>query len=103
MTAEQDIKWLMAWRRTNRLKYPRMAKIARRYLSVPASEVGVEWLFSRGRNLLGLRRYALQPATIRMLKVLKAFQCNKHWLVIPDLREEAVDPDIDIEVELISK
>ena len=41
-----------------------------RYLSVPASEVGVEWLFSRGRNLLGLRRYALQPATIRMLKVL---------------------------------
>jgi hypothetical protein len=39
-----------------------------------------------------------------MLTVLKAFQCNKHWLeVIPDLREEAVDPDIDIEVELISK
>jgi hypothetical protein len=104
MTAEQDIKWLMAWWRTNRFKYPRMAKIARRYLSVPASEVGVERLFSRGRDLLGLRRYALQPATIRMLTVLKAFQCNKHWLeVIPDLREEAVDPDINIEVELISK
>ena len=74
--------------------------IARRYLSVPASEFGVE---RRGRDLLGLRRYALQPATIRMLNVLKAFQCNKHWLVIPDLREEAVDPDIDIEVALISK
>jgi len=69
-----------------------------------ASEVGVERLFPRGRDLLGLRRYALQPATIRMLTVLKAFQCNKHWLeVIPDLREEAVDPDINIEVELISK
>ena len=51
MTAEQDIKWLMAWWRTNRFKYPRMAKIARRYLSVPASEVGVERLFSRGRDL----------------------------------------------------
>ena len=57
MTAEQDIKWLMAWWRTNPFKYPRMAKIARRYLSVPVSEVGVERLFSRGRNLLGLRRY----------------------------------------------
>ena len=69
MTAEQDIKWLQAWWRTNRFKYPRMAKIARRYLSVPASEVEVERLFSRGRDLLGLRRYALQPATIKMLAV----------------------------------
>jgi hypothetical protein len=42
MAAEQDIQWLMAWWRTNRFKYPRMAKIARRFLSVPASEVGVE-------------------------------------------------------------
>src|SRR6202012_1073682 len=87
MTAEQDIQWLMAWWRTNRFKHPRMAKIARRYLSIPASEVGVERLFSRGRDLLGLRRYALQPATIKILTVLKAFQSNKHWLeAMTDLR-----------------
>jgi hypothetical protein len=29
MTAEQDIKWLMAWWRTNQFKYPQMAKITR--------------------------------------------------------------------------
>ena len=104
MTAEQDVKWLMAWWRTNRTRYSRMAKIARRYLSVPASEVGVERLFSRGRNLLGLRRYALQPATIKMLTVLKAFQSNKHWLeAMTDLREEVIDADIDLDIELISK
>ena len=61
MTAEQDIKWLMAWWRTNRFKYPRMAKIARRYLSVPASEFGVE---RRGRDLLGLHRYVLAEIAI---------------------------------------
>jgi hypothetical protein len=59
ITAEQDTQWLIAWWRTNRFKYPRMAKIARQYLSIPASEVRVERLFSRGRDLLGLRRYAL--------------------------------------------
>jgi hypothetical protein len=81
-----------------------MAKIARRYLSVPASEVGVERLFSRGRDLLGLRRYALQPATIKMLTVLKAFQSIKHWLeAMTDLREEVIDADIDLDIELISK
>jgi hypothetical protein len=104
MTAEQDIKWLMAWWRTNRFKYPRMAKIARRYLTVPASEVGVERLFSRGRDLLGLRRYALQPATIKMLTVLKAFQENKSWLeVIADIKEGVLEDDVDIGVTVIPK
>jgi len=81
-----------------------MAKIVRRFLSVPVSEVGVERLFSRGRDLLGLRRYALQPATIKMLTVLKAFQDNKSWLeILTDIKEELVEDDIDIEVAVISK
>jgi hypothetical protein len=80
-----------------------MAIITRRYLSVPASEVGVERLFSQGRDLLGLRRYALQPATIKMLTVLKTFQSNKHWLQsMTDIRDDVVEPDIDIEIETIS-
>ena len=81
-----------------------MTKIARRYLSVPTSEVGVERLFSRGRDLLELRQYALQPATIKMLTVLKAFQSNKHWLQsMTDVREEIIEPDVDIEIKIISK
>lgn len=104
MTAEQDIQWLMAWWRTNRFKHPRMAKIARRYLSIPASEVGVERLFSRGRDLLGLRRYALQPATIKILTVLKAFSSSKSWLQIPvEIKDGVIEDDIDIEVVVIPK
>lgn len=104
MTAEQDIQWLMAWWRTNRFKHPRMAKIARRYLSIPASEVGVERLFSRGRDLLGLRRYALQPATIKILTVLKAFSSSKSWLQVPvEIKDGVIEDDIDIEVVVIPK
>jgi hypothetical protein len=81
-----------------------MAKIAHRYLSIPASEVGVERLFSRGRDLLGLRRYALQPATIKMLTVLKSFQDNKSWLeAVEDLEEGVLEDDVDIEVIIIPK
>jgi hypothetical protein len=39
-----------------------------------------------------------------MLTVLKAFQSNKHWLeAMTDLREEVIDADIDLDIELISK
>jgi hypothetical protein len=95
MTAEQDVKWLLSWWRANRFRYPRMAKIARRYLSVPASEVGVERLFSRGRDLLGLRRFALQPATMRMLTMLKAFYNDTYFRhAIKSIEDEDIEPDI---------
>jgi hypothetical protein len=104
MTAKQDIKWLMAWWRTNHFKYPQMAKIAHCYLSVPISDVGIERLFSHGRNLQGLRQYALQPATIKMLTVLKAFQDNKSWLeVTADIKEGLLEDDVDIDIMVIPK
>jgi hypothetical protein len=81
-----------------------MAKIAHWYLSVPASEVGVERLFSHGRDLLGLCWYALQPATIKILTILKAFQDNKSWLeVINDIKEGVLEDDVDMEVTVIQK
>ena len=94
----------MTWWRMNQFKYPQMAKIACQYLSIPASEVGVEQLFSQEHDLLELHQYALQPATIKMLTVLKAFQSNKYWLeVTTDIKKEIVEADIDIEIEHISK
>jgi hypothetical protein len=37
-----------------------------------------------------------------MLAVLKALQSNKHWLeVMTDLREEVMDADIDMKIELL--
>ncbi len=51
LTAEEDAQWLFAWWRTNRYRYPRMVRIARRYLSIPASEVGGRAsVFKRARS-----------------------------------------------------
>jgi hypothetical protein len=77
-----------------------MAKIARRYISIPASEVGVERLFSRGRDLLGLRRFALQPGTIRMLTILKAFYGDELFRKpLVDLEDEAIEDDVDVVIQ----
>jgi hypothetical protein len=52
---------------------------------VPGLEVDVERLFSGGRDLLGIRRYALKGVTMRMLTLLKAYferlnaQGNAKW------------------------
>lgn len=100
LTAEADAKWLLAWWRTNRSRYPRMAKIARRYIGIPASEVGVERLFSRGRDLLGLRRYALQPGTMKMLTILKAFYNDELFRkALVDLDDEAIEDDVEVVIQ----
>ena len=100
MTAEQDVQWLLAWWRTNQHRYPRMARIARRYLSIPASEVGVERLFSRGRDLLGLRRYALHPGTMKMLTILKASYSDEVFRkASAEFTNEAIEDDIEVVIQ----
>ena len=78
-----------------------MAKIARRYLSIPALEVGVEGLFSRGRrrDLLGLRRYALHLGTMKMLTILKVSYSDEVFhKALAELSDEATSIENDIEV-----
>ena len=100
MTAEEDVQWLLSWWRTNQYRYPRMARIARRYLSIPASEVGVERLFSRGRDLLGLRRYALHPGTMKMLTILKASYSDEVFRkALVELSDEAIEDDIEVVIQ----
>jgi hypothetical protein len=48
-----------------------MAQIARDYMAIPASEADVERLFSNGRDILGVRRWAIQGKTLRALTLLK--------------------------------
>ncbi len=48
-----------------------MAKAARDYLAIPASEVSVERLFSSGRDMIGLRRFSLSSETMRQLVLLR--------------------------------
>ena len=63
--------WLFSWWRMHKDEYPRMAAAARDYLAIPAAEVAVERLFSRGRDLLGVRRYSLNAETMRRVVLLR--------------------------------
>jgi hypothetical protein len=69
LTKEED--WLFSWWSMHKDEYPRMAAAARDYLAIPAAEVAVERLFSRGRDLLGLRRHSLNGETMRRVTLLR--------------------------------
>lgn len=66
----EDTNWLYNWWRVNRADYPRMAAAARDYLAIPASEVSVERLFSKGRDVIGIRRHSMTADTMRMLMLM---------------------------------
>ena len=55
----------------NQYMYPLMSRAARDYLAIPSSEVDVERLFSGGRDILGVRRWAMSGATLRALTIAK--------------------------------
>jgi hypothetical protein len=66
----EDTNWLYNWWRVNRADYPRMAAAARDYLAIPASEVSVERQFSKGRDVIGIRRHSMTADTMRMLMLM---------------------------------
>jgi hypothetical protein len=68
---EDQAAWILAWWAANHHGYPRPFMTAREYLAIPASEVDIEHLFGLGRDMLGIRRYAMKGATMSALMLLK--------------------------------
>lgn len=66
-----DFNWILVWWRENQTAYPRMAKVARDYLAIPASSVSIERLFNVGRDVIGIRRHSMNSNTFRMLLLLQ--------------------------------
>jgi len=56
-----------------------MARIACDFIGIAAAKVGVERLFSQGHDQIGLRRYSLLLATMKMLTMLKAFFSDDYY------------------------
>lgn len=52
-------------------RYPSLAKMARDYLAVPGSTVGIERVFSNGGRLVSPQRSRLSSLTIEQLMLLK--------------------------------
>ena len=59
------------WWSARKAQFPNLSQLARDIFSIPGSAVGVERVFSSGRDTIALRRARLKPETIRTLMVLK--------------------------------
>ncbi|KAM0920005.1 hypothetical protein ACQ4PT_007801 [Festuca glaucescens] len=58
---------LLDWWKVNSLRYPVLAKMARRFLTIPASSVSSESTFSTGGRVLDDYRSSLKPAMVEAL------------------------------------
>ena len=70
---QQEEDPLVYWK-TNKENFPCIAKIVAHYLSIPASSVPVERLFSTAGNVFRSERCQLNDETFEMLMFVK---CNK--------------------------
>lgn len=68
---------ILKWWKANESVYPRHARLARRYLAIPASSAPCERLFSTGGRVLEKRRATLKPSTARAIVFLHD---NRHLL-----------------------
>jgi len=56
------------WWSDNSYVFPLMSRAARDYLPIPASEADIERLFSNGRDILGVRRWAQTMQALTLCK-----------------------------------
>ncbi|KAL7585990.1 zinc finger BED domain-containing protein DAYSLEEPER-like [Lactuca sativa] len=66
---------LLAWWKTNGIKYPTLQRIAKDILAIPVSTVASESAFSTSGRLVSPHRSRLHP------KTLEALMCAQSWLL----------------------
>ncbi|XP_076581873.1 E3 SUMO-protein ligase ZBED1-like [Chaetodon auriga] len=60
----------LSWWKTSGTKYPHLARLARRYLSIPGTSVRAERVFSTAGMIVNKKRSALDPANVDRLVFL---------------------------------
>ncbi|XP_076874456.1 E3 SUMO-protein ligase ZBED1-like [Brachyhypopomus gauderio] len=60
----------LAWWKTHKVSFPRLAKLARKYLCIPATSSPSERLFSASGNIITCQRSCLKPAMVDRLVFL---------------------------------
>ena len=86
---------ILDWWRTNAPCFPILSWIARDFLAVPASGVGVENLFSTARDVCHYRRNRLAPETIEAIMIQMStdrFELKKDY--------ECFDDDVENKKEV---
>ena len=67
----------LLWWRINETRFPRIAKIARRYLTIPASSIPSERVFSTAGNIVSAKRNRLSSSNVDKLIFLA-----QNWRII---------------------
>lgn len=60
----------LLWWKNNEAKFPNLAKIAKKYLGIPATSVPSERLFSKAGELVSKKRNRLKPKNVDLILFL---------------------------------
>ncbi|GLB43472.1 putative protein dimerization activity [Lyophyllum shimeji] len=98
-TPAENVGDAIQWWYEKRLVYPRLSRMALDYLSIPATSVDVERVFSRGRLILSHTRSRLSALSTR------ALLCLGSWSLMGLVRDEDVTAvgaldEVDGQIEL---
>ena len=63
-----DVDPILFWRQ-NKSKFPNLARVALNVLSIPGGAVACERTFNIGRDIVGIRRHALNEDTLSSLMI----------------------------------
>ncbi|EPS96244.1 hypothetical protein FOMPIDRAFT_1082196, partial [Fomitopsis schrenkii] len=74
----------VAWWHENRRTYPNLSRMAISYLTIPATSVDVERIFSRGRLILPHIRNGMSAKSIR------ALLCLGDWCLLDLVKDDDV-------------
>ncbi len=77
----------LEWWKANSYVYPKLAKVARKVLAIPATSAASERIFSRARLVMPWNRSRLNPSTMR------AIMCLRDWLNIIPCEVDEIDLD----------
>ena len=69
-TSSTDDQPLTFWK-ANATKYPKLSRVAKKFLAVPATSAPIERIFSHARNILQANRAHLLPKNFEQLLLLK--------------------------------
>jgi hypothetical protein len=87
------------WKRAEG-SFPIVAEMAREFLAIPASGVGVERLFNQARDICTYRRHSLKPETVRLLVML---MCMDSFNLKEEYRLSTAANDLEDEWERVSE
>ena len=76
-----EYKNLLIWWKTKQLKFPTVAKLAKKYLSIPATSASSERIFSKARRIITGDRNRLAPEIAGTGTLFFYINDNLEWYV----------------------